>query len=141
MNKNRLSQSRLGYALVCMVIILGISACASSSPKMLRFYRSCDGQFSYVICSAPPSSYKAIALKKDGSIATLSSKEKQAMQIFKREEKPRGKADSLEALGYQSSSGADELEFLLCSQFAHCGISRQQYKLSMEKILPIIEKD
>lgn len=140
MNLYSLSERRISHALAVLLIVVMMSACASSS-KMTRFYRSCNGQFSYVICSAPPSSYHAVALNKDGSIATLSEKEKQAMIIFKREEKPSGKADSLETLGYQSSRGASELEFLLCSQFAHCGISREQYKQSIEKVLPIIEKD
>lgn len=135
---NRRILTRITLSILLQSAIL--NACATRS-EMSRFYRDCDGRVSYVLCPAPPPSYRAKALKKDGSLAELSEAEKQAMLIFLGAGETREKVEKLEALGYVSSSGVDSLEFLLCSQYTSCALTREQYSQFRHNILPIIEKD
>ena len=127
-------------ALIFLLQSAILNGCATRS-EMSRFYRDCNGRISYVLCPAPPPSYRAKALKKDGSLAELSDTEKQAMSVFLGGGEIREKVEKLEALGYVSSSGVDSLEFLLCSQYTSCALTREQYSQFRHNILPIIEKD
>jgi len=93
------------------------------------------------MCPSPPRSYQAAALNKNGTLAQLSEKETQAMSILTGQDDANHKAAKLQELGYSSRSGAYTLEFVLCSQYATCELSREQYAQIRQTILPIVEKN
>jgi len=130
----------------CMIgvaVLVGylMSACVSSPSQMSRFYRDCSGRISYVMCPGAPSWYHSNDLKKDGSLAKLNDKETKAMSIFLGEGDTRSKVEQLKALGYSSTRGVDFLEFLLCSQYASCALTREQYADFRHTILPVVENN
>jgi len=117
-----------------------LDSCATRQSEMSRFYRECEGRISYVMCPSAPRSYQAVALNKNGTLAKLSDKETQAMSIFLGQGGTQEKVEKLDALGYASTRGVDVLEFLLCSQYATCELSREQYSQIRQDILPVLEK-
>ena len=131
----------LQIAILIALTICLLSNCASSGGEMSRFARDCDGRFSYVYCPAPPRSYHPKAVKYDGALTQLSDNETKAMAIFLDSSDNVEKIQKLEALGYKSNDGVNSLEYLLCSEYAACKLTPDQYRTFRRDILPSIEND
>lgn len=119
--------------------MLALSACATKE-QVYKFYRNCDNQISYVYCPAPPSNYKGGKVNADGALIELNQKETATMSIIKSDIPDAEKVAKLRELGYEYRSGANTLEFILCSQYVSCALTREQYKLSRRNIVNVIDK-
>jgi hypothetical protein len=76
----------------------------------------------------------------DGALIELDKKEASAMSIIKSDMPNADKIAKLQSLGYEYRKGANSLEFILCSQYVSCNLTREQYKMSRRNIVTAIDK-